>query len=90
MHVSIFQFADDNVFFNKASLENIITIKSVLRCFELASDLKINFHKSKIGKLGINEYDMEMFSKVLNCSLMIVSFKYLGMMVGGNPKKQEL
>nr|KYP32372.1 hypothetical protein KK1_046969 [Cajanus cajan] len=47
--VSISQYADDAIFFGEASLENVVAIKSILRCFELVSGLKVNFVKSKFG-----------------------------------------
>jgi len=33
----------------------VLVIKSILRCFELASGLKVNFFKSKIGGVGISQ-----------------------------------
>ena len=43
--VSMLQYADDTMFICKASLKNVLTIKSLLRCFEFASGLKVNLHK---------------------------------------------
>ena len=37
--VSILQFADDTVFIGEASLQNMITIKYILRCFEMSTGL---------------------------------------------------
>ena len=53
--VSILQYADDTIFFVEASLQNVITIKSILRGFELASGLKINYAKSCFGAVGKSE-----------------------------------
>lgn len=36
MKVNILQYADDN-FLGDVSLHNVVTIKSILRCFELVS-----------------------------------------------------
>src|ERR1044072_20900 len=47
--VSILQFVDDTIFLGEATMKNVLTIKSTLRCFELASGLMVNFHKSKIA-----------------------------------------
>jgi len=44
------QFADDTLFLCEDSYSNIFTIKAILRVLELASGLKVNFHKSKIGR----------------------------------------
>ncbi|GKV07790.1 hypothetical protein SLEP1_g19511 [Rubroshorea leprosula] len=50
--VSHLQFADDTIFFGEASKENIQVIKCVLRTFELASGLKINYGKSQLMGIG--------------------------------------
>lgn len=44
--ISILQYANDTIFFGEASMENVKAIKVMLRSFELASGLKINFAKS--------------------------------------------
>ena len=49
--MSLLQFADDNLFFCEDSFTNVVTLKAILRGFELASGLKINFHKSKLAGL---------------------------------------
>jgi len=71
-------------------MENIITIKGVLRCLELSFILNIIFHQSKIRELWVEEYNMNRFSKMLNCKCMGVPYKYMVMVVGGNPRKKDL
>ncbi|XP_057444506.1 uncharacterized protein LOC130736733 [Lotus japonicus] len=44
--ISMLQFADDMLFIRDATIQNVTTMKCVLRCFELISGLKVNFHKS--------------------------------------------
>ena len=51
--ISMLQFADKVVFICKPLLENILVIKSMLKCFELASGLKVNFMKTKLEGIGI-------------------------------------
>ena len=51
--------------------------------------LKINFHKSKVGSVGISHLDRFIYFKCLNCCLMDIPFKYLGITVGGNPRRSE-
>ena len=48
IEVNMLQFADDTLFLSEAKTQNILVIKSILRCFELAAGLKVNFIKSKI------------------------------------------
>ncbi|MCI81328.1 LINE-1 reverse transcriptase like, partial [Trifolium medium] len=43
MSVTHLQYADDTLFLGEATVANLWTIKSILRGFELASGLKVNF-----------------------------------------------
>ncbi|KAK2659185.1 hypothetical protein Ddye_005718 [Dipteronia dyeriana] len=52
LHLSHLQFADDTIIFLEPKLEYLINSKRILRCFELASGLRINFHKSCVVKVG--------------------------------------
>jgi len=89
VHGSMLQFIDNTIFFCKADVKNIMTIKCVLKCFELVSGLKINFTKSKIVGLGVKDNVLHKFSEILNCSIMEVPFKYLGVPVGANHIKNN-
>lgn len=40
------------------SVENLLTIKAVLRNFELASDLKVEFYKSCLFGFNVDRYFM--------------------------------
>jgi len=48
VRISMLQFADDTMFICKGNTQNIDTIKSTLRCFELALVLRVNLAKSSI------------------------------------------
>ena len=50
--VNILQYADDTIFFGEATMQNVKTIKSILRSFELVSGLNINFAKNSFGAIG--------------------------------------
>lgn len=87
--VSILQFTDNTLFLGKASVQNMLVIKSALRCFELASGLKINFHKSKLVGIGLEERITNRYASLLNCKVMKAPFTYLGLPVGGNSRRME-
>jgi len=87
--VDILQFADDTLFFCQAETQNILTIKSILRFFELVSGLKVKFHKSKVGGIGVENLMIDRFSILLYCSKMGIPFIYLGMLVGGSHRKRD-
>jgi len=49
VEISIFQYTDDTIFFGESSMQNLRAIKAMLRSFEMALGLKINFSKSQYG-----------------------------------------
>ncbi|KAI7979697.1 putative ribonuclease H protein, partial [Camellia lanceoleosa] len=49
------QFADDTILFCEATRREVSNIKSILSCFEISSGLKINYHKSIICGIGVED-----------------------------------
>jgi len=88
LEVCILQFANDTLFLCENTFSNVVTLKAILRGFELAFGLKINFHKSKLAGINVLSNAVVVYSKTLNCTQMGVPFKYLGLEVGGNPRKK--
>jgi len=86
--ISVFQFADDTMFFYKANIYNIITIKSISRCFEMKSSLKVNLYKSKLGGSRVGLMKLQIFFAILNCTIMNISFKYLRVLIGRNHSRK--
>ena len=74
-------------FFCKASIQSVWTLKLILKCFELASGLKVNYSKSKVGEVGVNISQTMFFTSILNCDVMKAPFSYLRVTVGGNHKR---
>lgn len=89
MRFSHLQFADDTIVFCKGDEEEILTIKRILRCFELMSGLKINFHKSVVCGIGIQDSAIKEMAKKLNCLTQKLSTKYLGLPFGANPRRKS-
>ena len=79
----ILQFADDTLFMCEDSFSNILTIKTILRCFKLVTGMKINFHKSKLVGVNVDRNTLETYAKTLNCNTMWIPFKYLELEIGG-------
>ena len=88
--VNILQYADDTLFFGAATSANVRVLKSVLRCYELASGLKINYTKSQFGCLGKSEAWCRDAANFLNCSQMDTPFSYLGIPVGSSPTSRSV
>ncbi|KAK3226984.1 hypothetical protein Dsin_006846 [Dipteronia sinensis] len=89
VHISHLQYADDTMLFLEPKLKSLLTTKRILRCFELASGLRINFHKSCMVRIGKRLECMEGWGSKLMCkqaskqaSLLV---NYLGLPLGGRP-----
>jgi len=89
VQIQIFQFADDMSFFCQPTYHNMLVIKTILRCFELCSGLRVNFHKSHAEAVGVNTKNLKFLAKCINYPTMELPFKYLGMIVGGNPRRER-
>ncbi|GKD68647.1 RNA-directed DNA polymerase, eukaryota, partial [Tanacetum coccineum] len=74
-------YADDVVFITEWSDCNIKTIVHVLKCFFLASGLKINLHKSNMG-ISVSPQDVTNAANVVGCMTFTTPFNYLGIKVG--------
>ncbi|GJY65385.1 RNA-directed DNA polymerase, eukaryota, partial [Tanacetum coccineum] len=77
-------YADDVVFVGEWNDTNIYTLLNVLKCFYLASGLKINLHKSKLMGIGVNTSVVETAANLISCSILSSPFNYLGVKVGSN------
>jgi len=51
--------------------------------------LKVNFLKSKIGGMGVDQTTLQRFVAILNCDVMVTPFTYLGMSVGGALREER-
>ncbi|GJX84645.1 putative RNA-directed DNA polymerase, eukaryota, reverse transcriptase zinc-binding domain protein [Tanacetum coccineum] len=80
--VSHFFYADDAVFLCDWSLENVRRILRILRCFFLASRLKINLLKNKLIGIGVSFIQVEQLAGVIGCGASKTLFIYLGLPVG--------
>lgn len=68
-------------------MQNALVIKCTMRCFEMASGLKVNFHKSKLAGIEVGERTTQSLANLLHCKTMKAPFTYLGLPVGGNPRR---
>ncbi|PNX74297.1 ribonuclease H [Trifolium pratense] len=85
--ISHLQYADDTHCIGEASVENLWTLKAILKGFELASGLKVKFWKSCLMGVNVSDNFMESACSFLNCIQGVVPFKYLGLPVGANPRR---
>ncbi|XP_058774903.1 uncharacterized protein LOC131649172 [Vicia villosa] len=72
--VDILHYADDTIILGDDKLQNLWSLKAVLRCFELMSGLEV----------------MQATASFLTCSVGSLPFKFLGVMVGDSPRKIKM
>lgn len=73
----------------EASIENLWTLKALLRGFELVSGLKVIFHNSCLRGINVSTEFLGMASTFLNCSVGSLPFMYLGLPVGARTKSMS-
>lgn len=84
--ISILQYADDTLVVGEASLDNLWTMKSVFRRFELVSSLKVNFKKTRLIGINVDEEFIFSAADFLNYKIRGLSFKHPGLQIGANPR----
>ena len=72
----------------KATLPIVMTIKSILRCFELVFGLKVNF-KSRLRTTVVYMETEKRYVHLLICKLLHIPFVYLGIPIGASPKRAK-
>ena len=73
------QYADDTIIMVELNDDCIAHLKFILLCFEVVSDLKINFSKSEVLVTGVDDSEALRVARLLNCNLVSFPFKYLGL-----------
>lgn len=84
------QYADDTVLFCPPNMEFLGNIKNTLILFELASGLKVNFHKSSLHGINIDSSWLQTAADYLMCKVGGLPFSYLGLPMGGNSSNISL
>nr|GEU46976.1 putative RNA-directed DNA polymerase, eukaryota, reverse transcriptase zinc-binding domain protein [Tanacetum cinerariifolium] len=75
-------YADDAVFIGEWSNDNLDNLIRILKCFHLASGLRINVNKSQVLGVGVPTDIVQQGASCIGCDIMQMPFKYLGVMVG--------
>jgi len=85
--VSHLQFANDTLLLGTKSWANVRALRGVLTLFADMSGLKVNFNKSMLVGLNIAESWLNEATSILNCKVGKVPFLYLGLPIGGDPRR---
>jgi hypothetical protein len=78
----IVQYADDTLLFLEASFDQLQTLKSTLLCFQQATGLKVNFHKSCLVPINIDVHYATVLAEFFECAVGKLPFTYLGLPMG--------
>jgi len=89
MEVSHLQFADDTLLIGVKSWANVRALRAVLLLFESISGLKVNFHKSMLFGVGVVVSWLHEAASVMNCKHSQLPFLYLGLPIGGDPRRLQ-
>lgn len=81
---------DDIVLLGKTSVKNAKAMRGILRLFEMASGLKVNFQKSSLHGTNMRESHLEMFAGLIGCNVGKIAISYLGLSIGANYRKKEV
>ena len=82
--ISHLLYVDDVVLLTEWSHDNALSIFRILRCFFLASGLKINILKSKVYGVGVTTNQISLLANCMGCSPGSFPFSHLGVLVGQN------
>nr|GEW86520.1 hypothetical protein [Tanacetum cinerariifolium] len=75
-------YADDAIFVGKWDSPNLKIILKVLKCFHMASRLKININKSKLMGYGVHSDEVETAARYIGCATFVALFSHLGVKEG--------
>ena len=67
--VSHLQFADDTIFFSKASFKELYSLKLILLVFGRLSGLRINLNKSTLLGINIRQDQTARLASLLECAV---------------------
>nr|GEX09326.1 hypothetical protein [Tanacetum cinerariifolium] len=84
MNVLHLIYADDVIFLGDWTWLNAHNLISMLQCFFLVSELKINIYRSKVLGVCVSDIDVANMASLLGCGASSFSLKYLGVPVGCN------
>lgn len=71
--ISHHQFADDTLILCEANVDQIKNVKAIMLCYEAVFSLKVNFHKSELLGMMVDEQTLNISANILGCKSWFVS-----------------
>jgi hypothetical protein len=78
----VIQYADDTLVVMRANSSELICLKAILHSFTESTGLKVNFNKSCMMPINMDELRLEHFANTLSCKKGQLPFTYLGLPLG--------
>ncbi|XP_071695307.1 uncharacterized protein [Rutidosis leptorrhynchoides] len=85
--ISHLQYADDAIFLGEWSRSNAYSLQNILKCFELASGLKVKFQKSCLYGIDVSHEKVTTVASRIGCQVGSFPFTYLRLPIGVKMKK---
>ncbi|XP_058754175.1 uncharacterized protein LOC131627320 [Vicia villosa] len=83
----ILQYVDDTLLIGEGNWRHVWSLKAILRGFEMASGLRVNFHKSRLIRINISIHMFMAASNFLSCRIEEKAFSFIGIPIGSNPRR---
>lgn len=70
------------LFLGDVNEHNVLSMRRILKVFELLSGLRVNFHKCSLMGLNLERGEINGLARKLNCRVGALPFSFLGVTVG--------
>lgn len=78
----IIQYADDTLVVMEACSRQLLTLKALLHSFGESTGLKVNYSKSVMVPINVQEERLDQLARTFNCEKGSLPFTYLGLPLG--------
>jgi hypothetical protein len=78
----VIQYADDTLVIMKADENQLFCLKALLHTFAESTGLKVNYAKSSMIPINMNEDKLQHFTSTMNCQKGCFPFTYLSLPLG--------
>ena len=78
----IVQYADDTILIMPAEVQQVLKLKEALQSFSQSTGLDINYNKSSMIPINLDEVSMAHLATAFGCQVGKLPFTYLGLPVG--------
>jgi hypothetical protein len=78
----VIQYADDTLIILQADASQLICLKAILNSFAASTGLKVNYSKSNLMPINMDEARLAHFANTIHCQTGSLPFTYLGLPLG--------